>query len=81
MLTHSTAAQPATEPDTRVQNCRVAGPTDAAFADTLVGTAAEAVVSSGLVHAALALVARSAAPAVSSAFRLAVRLVRKGPRF
>lgn len=81
MLLHSNDNQPATEPDPRIQNCRVAGPSDTALADTLVGTAAEAVVASGLVHAAFALIARSAAPAVSSAFRFAVRLARKGPRF
>ena len=82
MLTPSTDAQPATEPDAQNQNCRVARPPDVdAFAGTLAQTAVEAVVSSGLVHTALGLVARSAAPALSSAFLFAMRLARKGPRF
>ena len=82
MLTpSSTAVQPTDEPDAQNQNCRVARPDDDAFAGTLAQTAVEAVVSSGLVHTALGLVARSAAPALSSAFLFAMRLARKGPRF
>ena len=81
MLTPSTDAQPATEPDAQNQNCRVARPDDDAFAGTLAQTAVEAVVSSGLVHTAIGLVARSAAPALSSAFLFAMRLARRGARF
>ena len=78
MLTPSTDAQPATEPDAQNQNCRVARPDDDAFAGSIAQTAAEAIISSGLVHTAISLAAQSAAPAVSSAFRLAMRLARRG---
>ena len=81
MLTPSTAAQSTDEPDAQNQNCRVARPDDDTLASTFVGTAAEALVSSGLAHTAIALVARSAAPAVSSAFRFALGLARRGARF
>ena len=79
MLTPSTAAQPATEPDAQNQNCRVAPANDDAPTGTLLAqTAVEALVSSGLVHTAISHAAQSAAPAVSSALRFALRLARRG---
>ena len=81
MLTPSTDAQPATEPDAQNQNCRVARPPDDAPASTLAQAAVEAVISSGLAHTAISLVAQSAAPAAASALRFVMGLARRGPRF
>ncbi len=78
MLTPSTDAVPATEPDTQNQNCRVARPPDDALSGTLASTAVEALVSSGLVHTAVSLAAQSAAPAAASALRFVMRLARRG---
>ena len=81
MPTPSAAAQPTTEPDVQNQNCRVARPDDDAFAGTLAQTAAEVLVSSGLVHTAISLAAQSAAPVAASALRFVMGLARRGARF